>query len=109
MPRCTARPPSRIAKLLTWLLLGLVVILGWRALSSSAPFKVSEVVVRGDPGHLVTDQLTAQILGQNLIFLPADEIRRNVRQNLLISSVSLGRQFPGRVVASFDSPQPVLS
>lgn len=102
------RSGVKLFRIIILLLLVGAGVLGWRLITEASFFKVSKVSVTGDRGNLLTESLTKDILGQNIIFLPEEKIEEVALQNLLLEKVSFKRIFPGEVVAELSWREPIL-
>ena len=105
-----AKPgPRRLLRLLTFLLLLLAFALLARAIVTATFFQVSEVRISGDERNLVSDQIRALSVGQNILIFPESQVRAEVKKNLLVSDVTFSKDLPGKLAVRVAYRTPVLS
>lgn len=103
------RGTPKFLKILTFVLIVAALGLLARTVATAAIFKVSSVQISGDTKNLVSDDIRRDVLGQNLLFFPEAQVRRQIGQNLLIGFVSFEREFPSTLKVTLTYRTPVLS
>lgn len=87
----------------------MVVVLGlaWRFATTSPALAVTTVEVRNDPEGLVSSQIKAAILGQNILTLGESSINNLSRGP--VEKIFLSKVFPNKVIATVEFRTPLYS
>lgn len=104
------RRQSRFLRRLVFLIIFAAIVgLLWQLLVGSGYFKITRVNVSGDSRGVVTEQLQAQALGKNLIFMPEEDLKKAVSEAYVVEDLKITRDWPATLNVSVSYREPVLS
>ena len=102
-----ARPARKFRFIFIGLIL-VVLVLGWRFLSTSSWLAIGSVQVQGDPKGYVTTDIRQDLLGQNILTASPPNLSK-IASGSAIEKITLQKSFPGSVTAIVTYRTPLYS